>query len=251
MSTSVDRITPHVTVDPAVLSAAGWQDAAAVVTEPFTDWVLAGEFPAGRPAWETAGARFVHDIEPWEHRKLWLLNGAHSLLTFAGRRRGLETVAAAIADPECRALVDAFWADAIACLPHGIEHEQYRAQLLERFANPRIEHRLEQIAADSTTKVQYRFAAVAELARASGWVPAGAERANAEWISWLLEGPATPDTRADAVSAAAASDRPVEALIRVISDLLGDDPGCVARVGDYLRSENTLRKRRNHEHRQG
>ena len=31
--------------------------------------------PQGRPRWEDVGARFVDDIVPWEHRKLWLLNG--------------------------------------------------------------------------------------------------------------------------------------------------------------------------------
>ena len=36
-----------------------------MVTEPFRDWVLCGDFPAGRPAWEEAGARFVDDIEPF------------------------------------------------------------------------------------------------------------------------------------------------------------------------------------------
>ncbi len=142
--------------------AAGWIDASPVVTEPFSDWVLAGEFPAGRPAWETAGARFVDDLEPWENRKLWLLNGAHSILAFAGLAGGHETVADAIADPACRDLVEGFWSEAAALLPPGIEHTEYRRRLLARFGNPRIVHRLEQIAGDATTKVRYRFAAVAE-----------------------------------------------------------------------------------------
>ncbi len=110
VSTSVDRITPQ--------AAEG-----EIVTEPFTDWVLAGEFPAGRPRWESAGARFVDDIEPWENRKLWLLNGAHCVLAFTGIPKGLETVSDAIADAECRALVEDFWSEAVACLPPGTEHE--------------------------------------------------------------------------------------------------------------------------------
>ena len=73
-----------------------------MVTEPFTEWVLSGEFPAGRPAWEDAGARFVDDITPFEERKLWLLNGAHSLLAYAGSARGHQTIAEAVADPVCR-----------------------------------------------------------------------------------------------------------------------------------------------------
>src|SRR3990170_2562617 len=79
VSTSVDRITPRLaSVDRDIASRlTWWTDACTVVTEPFRDWVLTGDFPLGRPAWEHAGARFVDEIAPFEHRKLWLLNGAH------------------------------------------------------------------------------------------------------------------------------------------------------------------------------
>ena len=86
VSTSVDRITPRLDPDDRELVAAatGWSDETPVVAEPFADWVLAGDFPSGRPQWETAGARFVDDITPWEARKLWMLNGAHTLLASSG-----------------------------------------------------------------------------------------------------------------------------------------------------------------------
>ena len=58
-------------------------DPVPVVTEPYVEWVLSGEFPQGRPRWEAVGARFVDDVVPWEHRKLWLLNGSHSLMAYA------------------------------------------------------------------------------------------------------------------------------------------------------------------------
>ena len=101
VSTSVDRITPRTTdADLAAVEAAcGYHDNSPVVAEPFSNWVLSGDFPAGRPRWEDAGAVFVADIEPYENRKLWLLNGAHSLLAYAGQLRGHTTVAQALADP--------------------------------------------------------------------------------------------------------------------------------------------------------
>ena len=52
----------------------------------------------GRPRWEDAGARFVDDVAPFEQRKLWLLNGSHSLMAYAGTIRGHETVEQAISD---------------------------------------------------------------------------------------------------------------------------------------------------------
>jgi fructuronate reductase len=217
VSTSVDRITPRTTDGD-------------VVTEPFADWVLAGDFPAGRPAWESAGARFVDDIEPWEHRKLWLLNGAHSILAFAGLSRGFQTVAEAIADPECRALVDAFWEEAVQCLPPGTEHEEYRRQLIARFRNPRIVHRLSQIAMDGTTKAQFRFAAVAERTLDAGRDPEGSAAAMATWIRWVLTEPAEADARAGEVRAAATAADPVHELVAVISPLLAASVDFVARV---------------------
>lgn len=229
VSTSVDRITPHTDDAPAVAEA-GWIDRAPVVAEPFADWVLAGDFPAGRPRWESAGARFVDDIEPWEHRKLWLLNGAHSILTFAGQLRGLETVAEAVADAACRGAVEAFWAEAVQCLPAGTEHEHYREQLLERFANPRIVHRLAQIAAESTVKVQFRFASVAERTVAAGRDPEGSVLALATWIRWVLAGPGAADARAGEVADAAASSDPVYSLLSLVSRSLAHSPELVDRV---------------------
>ena len=78
VTTMVDRITPghhrRATARPC-WPRTGSATPSPVVTEPFREWVLAGEFPAGRPAWDGAGAVVVDDIEPYEHRKLWLLNG--------------------------------------------------------------------------------------------------------------------------------------------------------------------------------
>lgn len=236
VSTSVDRITPHTDEVPAVVSDTGWLDDLTVITEPFSDWVLAGDFPAGRPDWESAGARFVDDIEPWENRKLWLLNGAHSLLTFVGIPRGHDTVAEAIADPHCRALVESFWSEAVACLPDGTEHVRYRSQLIERFANPRIVHRLTQIAAEATTKVEFRFAAVAERSIAAGRDASSSAHAIATWIAWLRTAPGAIDVRAEAVTAAEASDDPVSALIGLVSPTLAAVPGFVDHVRRFVPS---------------
>ncbi|GAA1650229.1 mannitol dehydrogenase family protein [Actinoplanes couchii] len=167
VSTSVDRITPRVTPEETGLveAATGYRDEAPVVTEPFTDWVLSGDFPAGHPAWSTA--RFTDDIEPWENRKLWLLNGAHTLLAATGRRRGHTTVARAFTDPAGRAEVEALWDEATRHLP-DLEIRAYRTALAARFTNPRIEHRLAQIAEDTLTKLRLRIVPVARRERAAG-----------------------------------------------------------------------------------
>jgi fructuronate reductase len=171
VSTSVDRITPHLTeaeLD-GLRTASGWEDAAPVVTEPFSDWVLQGDFPAGRPQWESAGARFVDDVEPFERRKLWLLNGAHTILAASGPGRGHQTVAAAFADAYCSALVTGFWNEAVRHLPgEGLDIPGYLAQLRQRFANPRIAHRLTDIGDQAPTKVRVRLLPVVLAERAAG-----------------------------------------------------------------------------------
>jgi fructuronate reductase len=224
VSTSVDRITPHT-------------DGADVVTEPFSDWVLQGDFPSGRPDWGSAGARFVADIEPWEQRKLWLLNGAHSILTYAGIVRGHSTVSEAIADPDCRGLVEAFWAEAVHQLPPGVDHDSYRSALLTRFSNARIEHRLAQIAPEGSTKVRFRFAAIAERARAAGTPAPAIAAATATWITWLLTGRRADDAASQQVEAAVASPDPTAALITLISPLLAADPEFIASVRATVRVE--------------
>jgi fructuronate reductase len=207
-SSSVDRITPHTDAAESarVERLAGWVDAVPVVTEPFSDWVIAGEFAAGRPAWETAGARFVADVEPWERRKLWLLNGAHTILAAMGLLRGHTTVAEAVSDAAVVAVVEGFWDEASRHLP-DLQIEQYRADLLQRFANPRIAHRLEQIDEHSRTKARLRLVPVALAERTAGRSAAGTARAIAAWISGELDrGSADPASLLSGLSPELAAD---------------------------------------------
>src|SRR5690606_14539035 len=132
-------------------------DHSPVVTEPFSEWVIAGTFPAGRPAWQDAGATFTDDVTPYENRKLWLLNGAHSLLAYLGSIRGHETVADAMCDEECRAWVDRWWLESGRHLGQApAEVMAYTAALDHRFANDRMQHQLAQIAVDGSQKLPVR-----------------------------------------------------------------------------------------------
>ena len=184
VNTSVDRITPAATPADAAIaeSLTGWQDAAPVVAEPFHNWILSGTFPAGRPQWERAGAEFVDDIEPFERRKLWLLNAAHSTLAYLGLHRGHRTVAQAIDDDVCRAAVLALWGEAGRHLP-GVDVPGYCAQLLTRWENRRIEHQLSQIALDGTEKLRVRVVPIALLELSAGRDAAACAAVVAAWQS--------------------------------------------------------------------
>ncbi|BCW81450.1 mannitol dehydrogenase family protein [Arthrobacter sp. NicSoilC5] len=235
VSTSVDRITPRTTdADIAeVAEQCGYRDNSPVVAEPFRNWVLSGGFPAGRPRWEDAGAVIVDDIEPYENRKLWLLNGAHSMLAYAGQLRGHATVADALADPACRKAVEDFWDEAARHLPgEELDIPQYRQALLERFGNARIAHRLAQIAADATTKLRMRAVPALTAERAAGRSGAGSALMIAAWIDYAGAISDFQDPLASAIrdANALAGDGRVETLLRLVSAGLADDPQVVSLV---------------------
>ncbi|MBG6239261.1 fructuronate reductase [Mycetocola sp. CAN_C7] len=233
VSTSVDRITPKTTAADVETAArlTGWSDAAPVITEPFRDWVLSGNFPAGRPAWERAGARFVDEIEPFERRKLWLLNGSHTLLAYAGALRGHETVASAIADPTCRTWVDGFWDEASRHLPDGLDLADYRVSLIERFTNANIEHRLAQIGMEGVMKLRVRIVPVLFAERAAGRDGAAGIRAIGSWLALVIAGADLPDSFADDIAnALALGDSADEALLRLIDDRLVDNADLLVEI---------------------
>ncbi|HEX5879227.1 MAG TPA: mannitol dehydrogenase family protein [Actinomycetota bacterium] len=235
-TTMVDRITPKTTQEDlhTVKAATGLDDRAPVATEPFSEWVLSGPFPGGRPRWEDAGATFTDDIQPYEQRKLWLLNGGHSLLAYAGSARGHQTVAEAVADETCRAWLEEWWSEASRHLSlPAADVAAYRAALLDRFANPRMHHRLDQIAADGSQKLPVRILPALRRERAAGRLPEGAARALAAWVCHLRGvGAAVTDARADQVVPLAAGPLP-EAVPRGLAALdpaLADDGDLVAAV---------------------
>jgi fructuronate reductase len=224
----VDRITPATTdQDRAlVLEATGRWDAEPVPTEPFSEWVVSGRFPAGRPRWEDAGAQLVDDVGPFEQRKLRLLNGSHSLLAYAGSIRGHDTIDEAIADSTCRAWVEQYWDEAgrHLDLPDD-EVAAYRSALLERFSNPRVRHRLAQIAADGSTKLVIRILPTVRAERAAGRIPTGCATAIAAWVLHLRGRGAPVNDTASAGAQAAASNGGLDVAVPAVLDLLADGLG--------------------------
>lgn len=246
VSTSVDRITPK--AEPAdqqtLISANLEADPALVVTEPFHDWVLEGSFPLGRPLWETAGAKFVTNLEPFENRKLWLLNGAHTLLAFHGQLAGYATVDAAIRDSEILEMVEAFWDEAANHLTHpGLEIGLYRAALLERFRNPRIGYRLSQIAQESTSKLAVRILPVVLAENAAGRTGEAALRAISGWIGWLTLGGTVADARLSEIQQAIAEADNQVALLKLVAPELSKKTEVVEILTHQLSNITTRHKK--------
>ncbi len=160
-STMVDRITPAVTsrthVDASRLT--GCDDLAAVETEPFRQWVIEDHFPTGRPAWEAGGAIFVKDVAPYEHMKLRMLNGAHSMLAYSGFLSGCTFVRDVMQNHDLSTLVRRHLQAAAGTLEplEAIDTSVYADDLIARFENPNIAHETYQIAMDGTEKLPQRI----------------------------------------------------------------------------------------------
>src|SRR5580692_2017546 len=89
-----------------------------------------------------------------------MLNGSHSALAYLGYLAGHETIFDAISDELFARFIRRFWSDdviPILAAPPGMDLEGYSHQLLERYGNPAIRHRLWQIAMDGSQKLPQRL----------------------------------------------------------------------------------------------
>ena len=229
-STMVDRIVPAATAADRDTASRliGARDEASVVGEPFSQWVLEDAFRGRRPAWEAAGALLVPDTGPYETMKLRLVNGGHSALAYLGLLRGHETVADAVADDELRGFLEQLLETELApTLPPipGIDLDRYRADLVTRFANPRMGHRLEQIGSDGAIKLPLRLLAPARELLSSGREPVRICRVVAAWLRRLGSGSAAGAVEEEIAAAVAGASSPAAAAERAlaVSAVFGDD----------------------------
>ena len=203
-STMVDRIVPAMTDADRlrVADAIGIADAAAVVTEPFRQWVIEDRFAGPRPAWEAGGAQFVADVRPHEAAKLRMLNGAHSALAYLGLARGHDFVHQAIADPALRPVIEQLMREAGASLgtDPGLDVPAYAARLVSRFENAALPHRLAQIATDGSQKIPQRWLEPLALNLAAGRDCPATLTALAAWVLHV-RGDAVDDPMADRLAA--------------------------------------------------
>ena len=230
-STMVDRITPASTTETFAAAAqlAGYEDLAAVETEPFRQWVIEDDFSAGRPEWERAGALFVRDVAPYEQMKLRMLNGAHSMLAYSGQLSGKAYVRDVMTDRTHAALVRRHLRAAAATVRGlSIDLDAYATALAERFENPAIAHATAQIAMDGTQKLPQRITAPASEALHAGTPSRPFAFALASWVAYLARTDVrgapirVDDPHADALGAAVAGGRDAASLLPRLAAICPD-----------------------------
>ena len=159
--TMVDRIVPAATDASLaeITQALGVEDPCAISCEPFIQWVVEDNFVAGRPEWEVAGVQMVHDVLPWEQMKLRMLNGSHSFLAYLGYLAGYAHINECMEDASFRAAARRLMLDEQAPTLRitDVDLTAYADSLIDRFANPALQHRTWQIAMDGSQKLPQRM----------------------------------------------------------------------------------------------
>ncbi len=160
--TMVDRIVPATTDHERTLvrEALGMEDRAAVVTEPFMQWVVEDRFSQGRPDLAAVGVELVDDVVPYETMKIRLLNGSHSTLAYLGFLAGHTFIRDAMQDRSFVRLLCGLMDRTVTPtleVPGEYDLSAYKETLLQRFANPTLAHTTYQIAMDGSQKLPQRF----------------------------------------------------------------------------------------------
>jgi len=134
----------------------GIDDAWPVATEPFKQWVIEDQFCQGRPEWESVGALITNDVLTFEKIKLRLLNGSHQAMCYIGMLKGYTFVHEALSDGDIRRLVRSFMDQNVTPLMPavpGIDLEEYKGVLIQRFINPAIRDQLARLGTEGSTRI--------------------------------------------------------------------------------------------------
>jgi mannitol 2-dehydrogenase len=232
-SSMVDRITPQTTdADRAAVRARfGVDDQWPVVCEPYTQWVLEDAFSSGRPPYEDAGVQVVGDVRPYELMKLRLLNAGHQALCYFAYLAGYRLVHEAAQDPLLRSFVLAYMDNegtpAVPAVP-GIDLDDYKRTLIERFSNPEVRDTIARLCAQSSDRipkwllpvVRHRLAAGGEIERSAAVVASWARYA--EGVDEQGRPIEVVDQLRDRVMAAARRQRDEPDALIADRDLFGD-----------------------------
>tara|TARA_B100000678_G_scaffold291625_1_gene309980 strand:- start:12324 stop:13796 length:1473 start_codon:yes stop_codon:yes gene_type:complete len=161
-SSMVDSITPA--TDEALIERVkencGYADAWPIQREAFTSWVIERVEGIDFPPLDEVGAILTDDVSLHEQAKLRLLNGAHSTLAYLGLAFGYGSVAEGMRDPDLTRFLRVMMTEEILpslAPPEGLDLQTYIDDLLRRFRNPAIQHKLSQIAWDGSKKLPIRL----------------------------------------------------------------------------------------------
>ncbi|WKL01140.1 tagaturonate reductase [Paenibacillus amylolyticus] len=139
----------------------GYEDQLINTAEPYHFWAIQGDESLDKKLpLKQAGlnVHWVKDLKPFQVRKVRILNGAHTLMSSLGILQGKQHVRETMEDPHfgtwIREAVHQEIVPALDMPDHQLD--QYAEEVFERFLNPYIDHKLQDIALNTIGKFKVR-----------------------------------------------------------------------------------------------
>ncbi|MEM6771140.1 MAG: tagaturonate reductase, partial [Bacteroidota bacterium] len=188
--TLVDRIVSGYPTDraAAITAATGQEDPLLVAGEYYHSWVISGPESVAHElpfAQTDLNVTFTNDLKAYREIKVRILNGAHTSIVPTGYLAGIDTVGEVMADETMASfLATVLYDEIIPSLDYPEEElKAFAADVLDRFRNPTIKHRLLDIALNSTSKFRTRLLpSLLSYQEKQGQLPQGIVRALAALI---------------------------------------------------------------------
>lgn len=152
----VDRITPAMSQhERDTFAGLGIEDPLGIIAEPFRQWVLEDEFVNEHPDYASVGVQMTDSVKPYEHMKVRLLNAGHSSIGYLGHLAGINTIHGIVETPIMAQFLASFLKDAGLTVPApaGINLDEYKGVLVERFGNPTLADQTLRICKDGAAKI--------------------------------------------------------------------------------------------------
>ncbi len=166
-NTLVDRIIPGYPQAEAegIFAQLGYEDRLLVAGEQYHSWIIEAppslleEFPVDKTR-TPLNVKIVPEAAPYRLIKVRVLNGAHTSMVPLGILLGIESVRETMEDEALSHFIRRLIFDevipSVSEAPRT-ELESFARDVFDRFANPRIHHRLETISLNSSAKVKERI----------------------------------------------------------------------------------------------
>lgn len=159
-NTLVDRITtgyPRDAIDEFKARCA-FDDNLVDTAEVFCLWVIEGDHEDELPLQQVGlNVVWTEDVKPYKKRKVRILNGGHTSLVPGALLYGLETVGECLQDETvCAYLKHNLFEEIVPTLGSSATDTQFARDVMERFANPFVRHRLDSIVLNSVAKFETR-----------------------------------------------------------------------------------------------
>ena len=195
-STLVDRIVPGRIRDPKEVEALeqinGYHDNLIDVGECFGVWVIEGPKELeDRLPFKKAGVNVsvVPDVTPYKHRKVRILNGAHTGFTLGAYLAGFDIVRDCMNNDAIRGFMNKLLdEEVIPTLVHELDEKdlkEFAASVQDRFNNPFVNHELMSISLNSTSKWKARnMPSFLEYIEEKGQLPAALTMSLAAYIAF-------------------------------------------------------------------